>query len=152
MSQDAIVHAYRHLYRHGLRAVQFSKPARYTLRDRLRSAFRKGSVADFEPERIRNTVEFLQYATRESGLEHKIVKNLLFVWWNQADGGHQRRRGKPPYVLNQKRMALEANKAHSTFQELEIKTTAYDAFNHNIRMLNESMGLCLPSTTVRDPK
>jgi len=39
----------------------------------------------------------------------------------------------------------------STREELEIKTTAYDTLNHNIRMLNESMGLCLPSTTVRDP-
>jgi hypothetical protein len=36
-------------------------------------------------------------------------------------------------------------------EELEIKTTAYDTFNHNIRMLNESMGLCLPAMTVRDP-
>jgi hypothetical protein len=39
----------------------------------------------------------------------------------------------------------------STREELEIRTTAYDTFNHNIRMLNESMGLCLPSMTVRDP-
>jgi len=39
----------------------------------------------------------------------------------------------------------------STREELEIKTTAYDTFNHNIRMLNESMGLCLPAMTVRDP-
>jgi hypothetical protein len=39
----------------------------------------------------------------------------------------------------------------STREEAEIKVTAYDAFNHNIRMLNESMSLCLPSMTVRDP-
>jgi hypothetical protein len=39
----------------------------------------------------------------------------------------------------------------STREEVEVKATAYDAFNHNIRMLNESMGLCLPSMTVRDP-
>jgi hypothetical protein len=40
---------------------------------------------------------------------------------------------------------------YSTREELEIKTTAYDTFNHNIRMLNESMGMCLPAMTVRDP-
>ncbi|KAH6862147.1 hypothetical protein AA0117_g6520 [Alternaria alternata] len=134
MSQQAIVHAYRHLYRHSLRAIQFSKPARYTLRDRIRLAFRKGSAADYEPQRIRNTLEFLQYAIKESGLEHKIVKNLMFVWHVQDTGGR-----------------LKHIPKNLTRDEIEIKTTAYDTFNHNIRMLNESMGLCLPAMTVRDP-
>ncbi|KAJ4368203.1 hypothetical protein N0V83_006559 [Neocucurbitaria cava] len=134
MSNQAVIHAYRHLYRHSLRAIQFSKPARYTLRDRLRLAFRKGSPANFEPHKIQNTVEFLQYATRENGLEHKIIKNLLFVWWSQANGGRSKSKAR---VLTQ--------------DELEIRTTAYDTFNHNIRMLNESMDLCIPSMTVRDP-
>ena len=94
MSNEAIIHAYRHLYRHSLRAIQFSKPARYTLRDRLRLAFRKGSPADFEPEKIQNTLEFLQYATKGRGLEHKIIKNLLFVWWNQANGGRSKHKAR----------------------------------------------------------
>ena len=80
-----IVLAYRHLYRHGLRAVQFSKPARYTLRDRLRTAFRKGSPRDFNQRKIDSTIEFLRGATRETGLEHRIVKNLIFVWFHQAE-------------------------------------------------------------------
>ena len=87
MSRQEILHAYRRLYRHGLRAVQFSAPARYTLRDRLRLAFRKGSVSNFDPHKIQNTIEFLHYATKENGLEHKIVKNLLFIWWGQEKGG-----------------------------------------------------------------
>lgn len=94
MSHEAIVRAYRHLYRHGLRAVQFSKPARYTLRDRLRLAFRKGERDDFAPTRVENTIEFLKYATRENGLEHKIVKNLLHVWWTQDAGGRARTKNK----------------------------------------------------------
>jgi hypothetical protein len=96
MATTSVVHAYRHLYRHGLRAVQFSKPARYTLRDRLRLAFRKGSRLDLEPQRVQNTVEFLKYATKENGLEHKIIKNLLFVWWTQEKGGRARPRGRVP--------------------------------------------------------
>ena len=96
MASEAIIHAYRHLYRHSLRAVQFSKPARYTLRDRLRLAFRKGSAADFDPKKIANTLEFLEYATRENGLEHKIVKNLLFVWWMQEKGGRAKIKKKIP--------------------------------------------------------
>lgn len=96
MSSGAVIQAYRHVLRHSLRAIQFSKPARYTLRDRLRLAFRNSSATDFEPLKIENTVEFLQYATRENGMEHKIVKNLLFVWWMQAKGGRGKPRHKAP--------------------------------------------------------
>lgn len=98
MSQQEVIHAYRHLYRHSLRAIQFSKPARYTLRDRLRLAFRKGCASDYEPQKVQNTLEFLQHATRESGLEHKIVKNLLFVWWVQGNGGRAKHKAKTVYA------------------------------------------------------
>ncbi|KAJ4379725.1 hypothetical protein N0V86_004907 [Didymella sp. IMI 355093] len=134
MSKRAVVHAYRHVLRHSLRAIQFSKPARFTLRDRLRSAFTKGAVSDFDQQKISNTLEFLQYATKQNGLEHKVLKNLLLVWWHQDRGGRSRTKSK-----SRQR------------EDLEIRTTAYDAFNHNIRMLNESMGMCIPSMTSRDP-
>lgn len=148
-SSTAIIHAYRHLYRNSLRAVQFSKPARYTLRDRLRLAFRKGSAGDLEPQRIQQTIEFLQYATKENGLEHKILKNLLFVWWHQDSGGRGRPKQRNAYVLPE--VSHFFANVFSTRDETEIKVTAYDTFNHNIRMLNEAMGLCLPSITTRDP-
>jgi hypothetical protein len=32
-----------------------------------------------------------------------------------------------------------------------LKVTAFDLFNHNIDMLNETMGLCIPAMTVREP-
>ncbi|KAJ4351796.1 uncharacterized protein N0V89_007140 [Didymosphaeria variabile] len=134
MSQQQIVCAYRHLFRQGLRAIQYSKPARFTLRDRIRLAFRKGSAADFDAQKIQNTLEFLQYATKENGLEHKIVKNLLFVWWSQENGGKSKSTQKSP-----------------THELMRMKTTAFDAFNYNIDMLNESMGICIPVMTVRDP-
>ncbi|KAF1928049.1 DUF1763-domain-containing protein [Didymella exigua CBS 183.55] len=134
MSSEAVVYAYRHVLRQGLRAIQYSKPARFTLRDRLRSAFRKGAASDFDQQKIANTLEFLQYATKQNGLEHKVLRNLLLVWWNQDRGGRTRSRSK-----SRQR------------EDLEIRTTAYDAFNHNIRMLNESMGTCIPSMTSRDP-
>lgn len=38
-----------------------------------------------------------------------------------------------------------------TQDEVQIKTTTFDSLNHNIRMLNESMGMCMPAMTVRDP-
>jgi hypothetical protein len=44
--------------------------------------------------------------------------------------------------------ALTVARSH---EEVKIRTTAYDALNHNIEMLNESMDLCLPARTSRDP-
>jgi hypothetical protein len=78
MADIQVIHAYRHLYRHGLRAVQFSKPARYVLRDRLRVAFRE-ETAQLDPTGIENTIQFFEAAQRSRGLEHKVLKNLLFV-------------------------------------------------------------------------
>lgn len=98
MPNEAVVHAYRHVLRQSLRAIHFSKPARFTLRDRLRTAFRKGAASDFDQQKIATTLEFLQYATKQNGLEHKIVKNLLQVWRNQDKGGRSRTRTKPRYA------------------------------------------------------
>ncbi|KAI9748078.1 MAG: hypothetical protein M1835_001899, partial [Candelina submexicana] len=77
----SILHSYRHLYRHCLRAVQYSTPARYTIRDRLRSTYRSRSCSEFNEQRMANTMEFLRGAAREKGMEHKVVKNLAKVWW-----------------------------------------------------------------------
>jgi len=80
-----IIHAYRHLYRGLLRAVQFSKPARYTARDQLRDAFRQEDVVSFDQKRIDRTLEFLRFAAQEAGLEHRILKNILRVNWERRD-------------------------------------------------------------------
>lgn len=83
-SPQEIIHAYRHLYRGLLHAVQFSKPARYTARDQLRKAFRTEHPSSFNQEKIDRTVEFLGFAAKEAGLEHKIVKNLLHAaFWER---------------------------------------------------------------------
>ena len=82
-SNQTLVLAYRNLYRHGLQAVQYSKPARYALRDILREAFGKSPASEFEANRIGNTILFLQNAAKSKGMEHKIVKGLIFVRWSQ---------------------------------------------------------------------
>lgn len=79
-----IVRSYRRIYRHGLQAVQYSTPARYVLRDEIRHAYRNNSIADFNAERIDNTVEFLRSAATEKGWAHRIVKNLFHVSWGGA--------------------------------------------------------------------
>lgn len=82
-SHTEIIHAYRHVYRHLLCAVQYSKPARYVAQDRVRDAFRNSNAEDYDAERIARTLEFLANAARARGLEHRIVKNLMHVWWEQ---------------------------------------------------------------------
>ncbi|EFY90411.1 hypothetical protein MAC_03657 [Metarhizium acridum CQMa 102] len=72
-----VVHAYRHLYRCLLRAVQYSSPARYIARDQLRAAFRETPALDAEG--VKRTIWFLEAAGKERGLEHAILKNLLRV-------------------------------------------------------------------------
>ena len=79
------------------------------------------------------------------------MKNLLFVWWVQHNGGRAKQKTKTLWVLSMPTPSVAWLTASRTRDELEIKTTAYDTFNHNIRMLNESMGLCIPAMTVRDP-
>lgn len=84
MSNVAIIHGYRHLYQHLLRAVQYSKPARYVVQDRLRKAFRTCKLETYDAARISRTLEFLDGAAKSTGLEHKIVKNWVHVWWGRG--------------------------------------------------------------------
>lgn len=77
-----VLHAYRHLYRQGLKVIRYSTPSRHVLRSTLRKAFRSSETRDFDPSRIANTLRFLERATEVAGLEHKIVRNLLLTrYW-----------------------------------------------------------------------
>ena len=82
-SRKEVILAYRHLYKHLLRAVQYSKPSRYVVQDRIRNAFRNSTIEEYDPARIAKTLEFLEGAAKVRGLEHRILKNLSHVWWEQ---------------------------------------------------------------------
>ncbi|KAI9794831.1 MAG: hypothetical protein M1816_002959 [Peltula sp. TS41687] len=124
-SRTQVLHSYRHLYRQLLHAVQFSTPARHVARDRLRHAFRKGKPTDYQHESIVRTLEFLRGATEWSGLEHRILANLLHVgYWEWK---HQMTR---QYKSEKK-------------GEAETRRKAYAHFNQTVEMLNLSLGLCL---------
>ena len=87
-----ILQSYRHLYRHALQAVQYAVPPRYVVRDELRHAYRSGLAADFNREKVDKTVAFLQSATENTGMAHKILKNLIHVWWFKHSAPKQIRR------------------------------------------------------------
>lgn len=76
-SRQDVVHAYRHLYRQGLKAIRYSTPSRHVLRTSLRASFRNSPPTEFDSMRIANTLGFLERACNTAGLEHKILKNLL---------------------------------------------------------------------------
>ena len=79
--RQLIVSAYRSLYRTGLHAVQYSKPARYVLKRTLDNEFRNLPASKFNKHRIGNTIMFLEYAAKSRGVEHRILKNLVHVRW-----------------------------------------------------------------------
>jgi hypothetical protein len=86
MTTTETLRAYRYLYRAALRAVRHSSPAKYQIRDTMRSAFRNGSVETLNRQKVENTLQFLRRAESHAGMEHKILQNLLHVryWQNQG--------------------------------------------------------------------
>lgn len=83
-SPQTIIYAYRNLYRGLLHAVQYSKPARYVARDQLRKAFRREHPSSYNQAKVDKTVEFLRLAAKETGLEHRLVRNLLHTaYWEK---------------------------------------------------------------------
>ncbi|KAK7511009.1 uncharacterized protein IWZ02DRAFT_431035 [Phyllosticta citriasiana] len=125
-----ILREYRRLYTWSLRAVQYSQPARYIVRDTLRHFFRKNAAASFDQEKVDNTVEFLRGAALERGMEHQIVKNLIHTW-------------KKEFVFSRSKTVTQPNVlGEPTWHQ--VAKTAYEPFHHAIRMLNESMDMCLP--------
>ncbi|KLJ10322.1 hypothetical protein EMPG_14303 [Blastomyces silverae] len=125
----AVLHAYRHLYRTGLQAVRYSSPARHVLLWTLRKSFRNGAPNEFDPRRVVNTLEFLRLASSSTSTEHKIVKNLLHVrFWQQPQ---KLAEGDPKFFVTQ------------TGARSQMKAAAYRPFEMTLKMLNESLGLCL---------
>ncbi|KAF4557000.1 Hypothetical protein D9617_1g088820 [Elsinoe fawcettii] len=90
-ASQEVIHAYRHLLRASLHAVQFAKPARYVLLNRLRYTFRSSPVSSLVQTRLDRTLELLRGAAAERGYEHKLLKNLVQYWgqetyWKASSG------------------------------------------------------------------
>ncbi|KAI0439758.1 DUF1763-domain-containing protein [Xylaria telfairii] len=132
MADPKIIHAYRHLYRGLLHAVQFSKPARYTARNQLRRAFREEG-AKYDARGIARTIRFLDAATRERGPEHRVLKNLIFIAWSRYDDSTGWKHTQLQQRTKENRPALEDH----------VEKTAYNHYDMTIAMLNKTMGLCL---------
>ncbi|KKK15070.1 hypothetical protein P175DRAFT_0521547 [Aspergillus ochraceoroseus IBT 24754] len=129
VDRQAIVHAYRHLYRQGLKAINYSTPSRYLLLQTLRSSFRSSPAQDFNQFRITNTLQFLRKAADVSGIEHKIVRNLLQIkYWEQ------------PNVRNDLRVLKGLGIDR---RELRLRKDAHEQLNQTVMLLNESLGTCL---------
>ena len=104
---STVTAAYRSLFRTGLRAIQFSSPARYALKSTMRRSFREGSVSDFDSVRIQNTIVFLENATKTRGIEHKVLRNILFYrWWEHDE------QAKRKYVRTRSSREREADSAY----------------------------------------
>ncbi|KAI9370936.1 hypothetical protein BJX61DRAFT_544142 [Aspergillus egyptiacus] len=127
--KQAVVYAYRHLYRQGLKAVNYSAPSRHLLLQTLRSSFRSLPPQEFDPVRISKTLNFLQKAAETTGIEHKIVRNLLMLkYWDQYN----------------KRTDFRLLKGLEIDQKnFYLRKDVRSQFNQTMMLLNESLGTCL---------
>ncbi|KAK0747532.1 hypothetical protein B0T21DRAFT_277390 [Apiosordaria backusii] len=138
--------SYRHLYRAALQAVQYSKPSRYIVRDQLRLAFRdRKNLSEYHPERIRRTIWFFHAASRSRGLEHKVCKTLVRMHWERsryARGGWKSwlRVKEEMEKASEKTLKKMRERAEDVVVEKGLRWGWYEGV---VRMVNESMGLCL---------
>ncbi|KAM0528991.1 hypothetical protein D7B24_001569 [Verticillium nonalfalfae] len=132
MSRQEILHAYRHLYRGLLRAVQFSVKGRYTARDQLRAAFRDKNTT-FEAESVKRTIWFINSAALERGLEHSILKNLIRTAYA---------RQKPETWRSAVKTASQPKKKTQQIADDAI-ANGMKHYDMTVAMLNKTMGLCL---------
>ncbi|PKY00948.1 DUF1763-domain-containing protein [Aspergillus campestris IBT 28561] len=129
LAPQQVIHAYRHLYRQGLKAINYSTPSRHVLLRNLRKSFRTSYRQDYDPQKIENTVRFLQRASDVAGMEHKIVKNLMIVrYWDQ------------PLLRKDLRLlkGLGVDQRSPSLRRDIIRQ-----FNSTLVFLNESLGTCL---------
>ncbi|KAK3115453.1 hypothetical protein LTR53_005205 [Teratosphaeriaceae sp. CCFEE 6253] len=120
-TRQEVLLAYRHLFRHALRACQYSKPVRFVVQDRMRRAFHTSSPDDYDASRIQRTPEFLQNAAESKGVEHKLQKKLTHVWWERE----------------------KLQRAPMRSDIYQLRRHAYDEFDRTLEMLNQTMGLCI---------
>ncbi|KAK5660912.1 hypothetical protein OQA88_12285 [Cercophora sp. LCS_1] len=137
--RQEIIRAYRALLRAGLRAVHFASPGHHVVRAQLRKAFRDPQATyqtHFNKFRILRTVHFLNAATYEAGLEHKLLKNLVRVEWERSHSGEGRGTWKKALA----RMREAEQKKGVGKREAE---RGYGEYERLVEMVNESLGLCL---------
>ncbi len=128
-SNQAVLQSYRHLYRTGIRAVHYARPARSQLRDILRQTFRTSPLLDFNQRRVQNTIHFLENARKFNGFEHHILKNLLHLqYW----------KGKPL----EKRLKQNIRDSN-TAAAVESRKQIWHQYRATLIMLNESLDTCL---------
>ena len=148
-----VLHAYRQLYRASLRAIQYASPARHTLRKLIDTEFRLNKLHDFDRIRVDNTLIFLDGAAKVRGLEHRIVKTLLHVWWFWEGS----KKVIPKYYLSasMRGWGVDSYFSHKALkpEEARIRQSSFNHYRITLRMLNNSMQLCLPTdpSRKRDP-
>ncbi|KAI9727478.1 MAG: hypothetical protein M1828_006420 [Chrysothrix sp. TS-e1954] len=130
--------AYRNLSKLALRAVKYSSPARHTIRDRLRLAFRKSPPQDFDVGRIRNTAQFLNNAARSQSLERRVLRTILITWyWDPETNPHSRA------AEEERKMKRIPGPKNRNLENLRWRREGRDHYYFLIRMLNQSMGMCI---------
>lgn len=124
--------AYRNLYRAALRATLYSSPARFTIRNRLRLAFRKPPSTTnqnqppqnpLDQTRIVRTLLFLHSAAESPNLERRVVRNLVRVWGERD------------------RLAAQQRQVRLLKDNAEFQERAWEGFEEGVRGLERTLGV-----------
>ena len=141
MTKPPFLRAYRHLYRGALRAVRYSSPAKYQIRETMRSAFRTEKAESLDQQRLENTMQFLRRAELHAGMEHKILRNLLHVRYWQRQGRRDNRLLVACYQIYYRANHYRVNQ--QTDLAMTIRKNSWAQFDATLKMLNESLHTCL---------
>ncbi|KAF3384434.1 hypothetical protein F1880_002041 [Penicillium rolfsii] len=127
LNQPEVAHAYRHLYRQGLKAIGYATPSRYVLRTTLRTSFRASPPSEFNPSKIANTLRFLKRATDMTGMEHKILKNLLLSrYWEMPQIAKESRTSVIPSHLVSVKVEKTLLTCDLVYEALDLATQSTD--------------------------
>lgn len=143
MTGQAVIHAYRQLYRNALRATHRSYPAKHVIRETIRTAFRTEPAYNFSLQRVKNTENFLKRAEKDTGIEHRILKNLLHVRYWQ----HHAKRDNRLYVETKILPRWKTDDLFRINQQnpmaSQIRKENWAQYDATLTMFNDSLHLCL---------
>ncbi|KAG6013578.1 hypothetical protein E4U43_007218 [Claviceps pusilla] len=160
-----IIHAYRHLYRNLLRAVQYAAPARYIARDQLRRAFRQApssaspaspasASASSEPAPASPASLSSTSTSATQPLNTEAIKRT--IWFLEAAAKERglehkilknllRVQGERADKVEGWKKVLGRSKSKRGGKDKAEGDMAYEHYDRTVRMLNENIPLDAPA-------
>lgn len=86
LPKSQLTRFYRSLYRNGLKAVNYRAPQKYVFAAELRKRFELTHPTSVSESALENTTRFFHNAAHYTGMEARIVTNLVHTAFSQSKG------------------------------------------------------------------